>query len=300
MKKPLSPLVSKSNRLVEAAYKLTLDEQRLLLAVLTKIDSHPDKPAPTDKTRIEITASVISDLLPVSLNKAYGLLKDATDRLAERWVVIDYPDPEEPDLERTRTRWISAIDYLPKRACVRLYLAPKVLPYLTQLSGKFTSYRLQHVAQMTSVYAIRLYELLIQWQCEGEREVEIEWLKKQFMVPDNYKLIGDLRRRVIQPAVDQINEHSNLWVKYSQRKSGRSIVAFQFQFGLKPAGAKTSPKRLSKSKGASKSAASAPEQVPLNLDESTQPPTTTKPAPTRRRPPPVWDETRDRLKGGES
>jgi plasmid replication initiation protein len=233
MKKPSSPLISKSNHLVEASYRLTLDEQRLVLSVLTLVDTHPDKPAARPDTPIEVTASDINDLLPVSRKKAYELLQEATDRLAERWVVIDYPDPEEPDVVRTKTRWVSAISYLPDRGAVRLYLAPKIIPYLTQLAGTYTSYRLQHVAQMTSVYAIRLYELLMQWQMKGEREVSIEWMKKQFMIPDSYSRIYDLKRYVIQPAVDQINEHSNLWVKYSQRKSGREVVALQFQFGQK-------------------------------------------------------------------
>jgi plasmid replication initiation protein len=269
MKKASSPLISKSNHLVEASYKLTLDEQRLVLAVLAVVDSHPSKPAASAATPIEITASSINDLLPVSLNKAYGLLKDATDRLAERWVVIDYPDsnpnPEDPDITRTRTRWVSAIDYLPSRGSVRLYLAPKIIPYLTQLAGDFTSYRLQHVAQMTSVYAIRLYELLVQWQCEGEREIEIEWLKRQFMVPENYSRIFDLKKRVIQPAVDQINAHSNLWVKYSQRKSGREVVAFQFAFGLKANGTKALAGPTVKAAAKPRRAEPAPEQGRLNL-----------------------------------
>ncbi|TXK93905.1 replication protein RepB, partial [Methylococcaceae bacterium HT1] len=42
-----------------------------------------------------------------------------------------------------------------------------------------------------------------------------------------------LKRRVIEPAIAEINEHSNLWVKYGQRKSGRTVTHFQFQFGVK-------------------------------------------------------------------
>jgi len=315
MKKPSSPLISKSNHLVEAAYKLTLDEQRLVLAVLGLVDTHPDKPAARADTPIEITASDIHDLLPVSMKKSYELLQEATDRLAERWVVIDYPDsnpnPEDPDITRTRTRWVSAIDYLPARGAVRLYLAPKIIPYLTQLAGTYTSYRLQHVAQMTSVYAIRLYELLMQWQMKGEREVSIDWIKKQFMVPDNYSQIGDLKRRVIQPAVDQINEHSNLWVKYSQRKSGRQVVALQFQFGPKDNEAKTLAGPTAKAPGRRKDPGPAPEQGRLPLGEPAGAPAFSPawaPAPAdaladrprgRRSPPPGLDELKATLKGGK-
>jgi len=73
----------------------------------------------------------------------------------------------------------------------------------------------------------------VQWSSAGEREIEVEWLKRQFQVESKYDRVVDLKKRVIDPAVTEINEHSNLWVKYGQRKSGRTITHFQFQFGLK-------------------------------------------------------------------
>jgi plasmid replication initiation protein len=312
MEKPTSPLISKDNRLIEAAYKLTLDEQRLIVATLAQMDTHPNKPAFRPETPVEITASEIQDLLPVSADGAYKLLQAAAERLYERSVVIDFPDsnpnPDDPDLTRTRTRWVSAIDYLPARGSVRLFLAPKIIPYINQLSGAYTSYRVQNVAQMTSVYAIRLYELLVQWQMTGEREVSIEWLKKQFMVPDNYSRIFDLKKRVIQPAVDQINTHSNLWVKYSQRKSGREVVAFQFQFGMKANETKTLLGNTAKAPGRRKNPGPAPEQGRLPLNTPTYSPAW-QPAPAdaladrpkgRRAPPPELAETLDKLKGRKS
>ena len=309
MKKPTSPLISKDNRLIEAAYKLTLDEQRLLLAVMAVVDTHPSKPVAKAETPVEITASEITGLLSVSADGAYKLLQAAAERLYERSVIIDYPDsnpnPDDPDITRTRTRWVSAIDYLPKRGSVRLFLASKIIPYINQLGGAYTSYRLQHVAQMTSVYAIRLYELLVQWQMQGEREVEIEWLKRQFMVPENYSRIFDLKKRVIQPAVDQINEHSNLWVKYSQKKFGRQVVALQFQFGPKENSTKTLTGPPARASGPRKDRGPKPEQGRLPLDAPAHSPAWT-PAPAdtladrpkgRRAPPPELAETLDKLKG---
>lgn len=226
-------LISKANRLIEAAYRLTLAEQRLLLAVIAQIDSRPSEKDIVD-LGFTVSAGQIANLFEVPLNQSYDLLRDAAERIAERWVVIEHPDPDNPSLAYTRTRWLSAIDYLPSEGRIRLFLSPKIMPYLTQLAGEFARYKLKHVAAMTSVYAIRLYELLIQWQMQGEREVGVDWLKERFAVPDNYSRIYDLKRRVVEPAVEQINTHSNLWVKWTQRKQGRTVVAFRFEFGLKP------------------------------------------------------------------
>jgi plasmid replication initiation protein len=227
-----SYLVVKANKLIEAAYRLTLAEQRLLLAVIAQIDSRPTGDSVQD-VKFEVSASQITDLYDIPLKQSYELMRDAAERIAERWVVIQHPDPDIPALAYTRTRWISAIDYLPTEGRIRLYLATKIMPYLTQLAGEFARYKLKHVSSMTSIYAIRLYELLIQWQMQGEREVAVDWLRERFVVPEKYSRIYDLKRRVVEPAVEQINAHSNLWVRWSQRKVGRVVVAFQFQFGLK-------------------------------------------------------------------
>jgi plasmid replication initiation protein len=310
MKTPITPLIAKSNLLVESAYKMTLAEQRLLLAVATVVDTHPDKPGVTGDTPIEITAGAIGGLFTLPTKEAYELLQDAADRLYERSVIIEYPDPnpDDPDLTRTKTRWVSAISYLPARGSVRLYLAPKIIPYMNKLSGEFTRYRLQYVAPMTSVYAIRLYELLIKWQMTGEREVQIDWLKKQFMIEDRYNELCDLRKRVIQPAVDQINEHSNLWVKYSQKKAGRKVVALQFQFGLKDNEKKSLTGPSARASGQRKDPGPAPEQGRLPLGAPAHSPAWT-PVPAdaladrpkgRRAPPPGLAETLDKLKGRKS
>lgn len=227
------PTVTQGNKLIEASYQLSLAEKRVLMVLLSQINSHPDA-APIDpSTPMTITAGGISDMLDISLDHSYKLLVAAVERLAERWVIIDNPDPDDTKLSRTRTRWVTAIDYRPGSGELETYFAPKIIPYISQLSREFTRYRLQHVVGMTSVYAIRLYELFIQWQGSGEREVEVGWLKEQFELSKKYPRMYDFKKYVLQPAVDQINEHSNLWVRWSQRKSGRVVIALQFQFGVK-------------------------------------------------------------------
>jgi plasmid replication initiation protein len=225
MKPEDSPLITQDNRVVEAAYKLTLAEKRLVLLVLTKIDSHPDKPAALPETLIEVCADDVVAHFPLPQKKAYEMLKDAADKLYERTVYIDGA--------RDRTRWVSRVTYLPNEGRVVLRLAVDILPYLTQLMGAFTQYRLLRVADMSSVYAIRLYELLVQWTRAGKRDVEVDWIKQQFEIADQYENIRDLKRRVIDPAVAQVNKHSDLDVTYTQRKRGREVVAFVFKFGLK-------------------------------------------------------------------
>jgi plasmid replication initiation protein len=229
--KPAYLTVVKSNKVVEASYMLTLAEQRVLLACIAQIDSKAEL---TESYRFEITAAGVADLAGLdSLSNAYRDLKKATEKLYERSVIIDDPDPENPQIQQRKTRWISSIDYIPGEGKLVLSFSHGIIPYLSQLSKEFTKYKLKHVARFESVYSIRLYELLVQWSSAGEREIEVEWLKNQFQVDDKYSRLGDLKKRVIDPAVAEINEHSNLWVTYGQRKLGRTVTHFQFRFGLK-------------------------------------------------------------------
>ncbi len=223
--------VVKSNKVVEASYMLTLAEQRVLLACIAQIDS---KAVLTENYRFEITASGVADLAGLeNLTNAYRDLKKAAEKLYERSVVIDDPDPDSPQITQRKTRWISSIDYVPGEGKLVLSFSVGIIPYLSQLSREFTKYKLKHVARFESVYSIRLYELLVQWSSAGEREIEVEWLKRQFQVAEKYDRVVDLKKRVIDPAVEEINQHSNFWVRYGQRKSGRTITHFQFQFGVK-------------------------------------------------------------------
>lgn len=225
---------------------LTLAEQRVLLACIAQIDS---KAVLTENYRFEITASGVADLAGLdNLSNAYRDLKKSAEKLYERSVVIDDPDPDNPQITQRKTRWISSIDYVPGEGKLVLSFSIGIIPYLSQLSREFTKYKLKHVARFESVYSIRLYELLVQWSSAGEREIEVEWLKRQFQVGDKYDRVVDLKKRVIDPAVEEINQHSNLWVKYGQRKSGRTITHFQFQFGLKDKPAALERKHITEEK----------------------------------------------------
>jgi len=188
----------------------------------------------TEQYQFEISAAEIADLVGLdNFSNAYRDLKKAAEKLYDRSVIIDDPDPDNPKVSQRKTRWISSIDYIPGEGRLVLNFAGGIIPYLSKLSKEFTKYKLKHVAKFESIYSIRLYELLVQWSSAGEREIEVEWLKKQFQVSDKYSRLGDLKKRVIEPAILEINEHSNLWVEYGQRKSGRSVTHFQFKFGVK-------------------------------------------------------------------
>jgi plasmid replication initiation protein len=223
-------IVYKSNQIIEASYRLSLNEQRAILACIGQVNSEK---ALLSTDEFMLSAKDFADFFSISEDRAYSELQDIAKNLYHRSVTIYNPDPKRPKLKKLETRWISSIGYFPELGKITLSFAPKMLPYLSGLQGQFTKYELKHIGNMSSTYGIRLYELLMQWKTTGKREIEIAWLKQQFQIEDKYSSIKDLKSRVIEPAIKDINTHSDYSVSWTQRKTGRNVTHLTFTFGLK-------------------------------------------------------------------
>jgi plasmid replication initiation protein len=245
------PQVYKSNALIEASYRLTPAEQRIMLVCIAQV--RRDQPI-TDEVLYDVTVADYAALVGTDSHSTYKELADAALRLKRREVwITERPNGKGAHEETLVTGWVQSIRYRKNEGRVQLRFTKDMLPYLTQLTEQFTRYALSDVAKLTSSHAIRLYELLCQWKGVGQREVEIDWLRDAFQLGDKYPAIKDFKRRVIDPAVTQINEHSPLWVKWDQRKTGRRVSHLVFTFGDK---ASKKPKTPAKQKRQPKTAAS--------------------------------------------
>ena len=221
--------VYKSNALVQASYKLSINEQRIILNCIGQLNSNEEV---TDEVMYRVAVQDILDQGELDLKNAYKNIKAAALRLRRREITIPEPTRKLED-RMVVTGWVQTIRYSDSDASVELRFSKDILPYLTQLKAQFTKYKLKHVAKMKSSYGIRLYELLVQHIQFGSRHIEIAWLRKQFQLESKYKAIKDFKLRVIEPALKDINETSDLWVKYSQRKTGRKVTHLIFEFGPK-------------------------------------------------------------------
>lgn len=232
----VSQPVYKSNALVEASYRLTPAEQRIMLSCIAQV--RRDQPI-TDEVLYSVSATEYAALADTESHSVYKELADAALRLKRREVwIAERPNGNGSREETLITGWVQSIRYRKAEGRVELRFSKDMLPYLTQLTEQFTRYALGDIARLNSGYAIRLYELLCQWRDAGERVVSVEWLRDTFLLEGKYPAIKDFKKRVIEPAVEQINEHTSLWVKWDQRKTGRRVSHLVFTFGEKANGKK--------------------------------------------------------------
>lgn len=263
-----SPQIYKANALVEASYRLSLYEQRIVLACIAQVRRDESL---TDQQLYTVSAQQIAEMTGTKLGTAYQNLKAASERLFERRVTLHEPPNGKSGGKVRLTRWVQEVVYQEDQGTVSLRFSQPMVPYLSQLSAQFTRYALADVAKMTSAHAIRLYELLCQWRDAGKREVELTWFREALQLEDRYGNIRDLKRRVIEPAVEQINEHSPMWVKWSQRKTGRRVSHLVFTFGEKRSekpvkGQK--PKTSGNAKGKDKNVSGAIYGIPRAIIEA--------------------------------
>lgn len=212
--------VTQSNKLIEASHTLTLNEKRLVLAAASLID--PRKPLPKDGY-LTVRADSFADVFGLDVRHAYEALDDAASRLFER------------DIRRyskgkvvERMRWVFHVKYREGQGCVELGFSPTVLPHLTMLNREFTSYQLKQIGSLSSFYAVRLYELMSQFLKLGQRECTLDQLRQMLDLGDKYQDVKDMRKRVLDPAIKEVNAGTDLTVTAEPRRQGRKIIGFSF------------------------------------------------------------------------
>jgi plasmid replication initiation protein len=223
-------LVVKANKLIEAGYRLDLVEQRLILAAIVEARESGQG---LDDGFLTIEAKRFGVMFGMQDANVYGQLKGAMDTLFNRWVTIKDIDPDSGHERVSKVRWISTASYIDGIGAVKLRFATDMVPYITRLETEFTSYRLEKIGNLSSAHAVRLYELLVQHLNIGSREIELAWLKGTLGLSTEYKAIKDFKVRVLDVAVSQINDHTDITVSYTQRKTGRAVTHLIFTIKAK-------------------------------------------------------------------
>jgi plasmid replication initiation protein len=122
-----------------------------------------------------------------------------------------------------------------KLATVEVIFAPAVVPLITRLEEQFTKYDIEQISGLSSAYAVRLYELLICWRTTGKTPIiDLTEFRKRIGVLDTeYQRMDVFKRGVLELALKQVNEHTDITASYEQHKKGRVITGFSFKFKQK-------------------------------------------------------------------
>ncbi len=215
-------LVTKANQLIEARYRLTVREQRFVLLMVSTIEPEDD-----DLTIYRVPTGKLIEVL------GWRKEKDARKRVLD---LIEGLEKKKLKIRKKESwlsmRWFASLEEFDDGS-VEIEFSKKLKPYLIQLQGEFTRYRLGIVFQLHSAYSIRMYELLKQYETIGSRRVTLEDLRLYLGVEDGrYKLYGHFKDRVLLFAQAEIKEKTDISFTFDEVKQGRKVVALDF--GIKP------------------------------------------------------------------
>lgn len=219
--KKLFSVVKKSNAAIQKArYSLSLQQQKALCYLLAEL-----KETDTPKTIKSFDIKSYYAFMGVSCNN-YEYMRNTLKSLADKswWI-------NESGTERL-IRFFNTIEIEANSGKVYFSFHENMLPYLQHLQSEFTQYKLWYTMTMHSEYSLRLYELLKSVAKCGNWYYKIAELKKMFGC-EHYKQFCHFRQRVIEPAVSEINQKTDISVSYKLHKDGRSYTGIEFFIDFK-------------------------------------------------------------------
>lgn len=231
--------VTMTNALTRAGHGLTLAEKRLVMAAISKLDSRKQY-LPGEVPTTRITAAEYAELAECSMPTAYEALQDASKQLYQRSITFYEPAFKrgKKALEPTRVtmRWVGQVHYQKGEGWVELYWWPKLLPHLTGIKKQFTSYQLQQASALRSTYSWKLLELLTRFESTGTAEYTVEDFKASMDAPPSLSDFGQIKRRIIEPAVKELQEKDGWLIQWITIKAGRKVASLRFTFMRNPQG----------------------------------------------------------------
>lgn len=223
--------VNLSNDLVTAAHGLTLGEKRVVMSCVAQLDSLRLE---SGRYKVKLSALDFAHTFKISSDTAYDQLKSVAARLYERSIrrIVETARGK----KISSHRWVSSVTYHEGEGWIELGFSHEATPYLVALRGCHTSYKLEQACALRSVYSWRLLELLMQFKNTGLVRTTIEDFYHAMEVPETYRQnFKDLRNRVIEPAVKELQEKDNWIIEWKPTKrSGRKTTGLEFKFKRNP------------------------------------------------------------------
>ena len=226
--------VKQSNRLVVARYTLTLMEQRLMYAVCSQIAKNA-----SDFEKVKFSVSELAELCGICGDRKYDDIKKVSQKLMKRLVTVPTADGGEYE-----THWLQSRRYYPVESAIEFKLDSDLKKELLQLKRAYVDTPVSMLIGFKKKYASRMYLILKKMIKVKDFEYELDFFRKTFQLADTYKKFSNIKNGVLEPALKEINETSDLDVVHEYVKEGRFYTKIHFIIKLKKASKETENKSL--------------------------------------------------------
>lgn len=210
-------LVTKSNALIEANYKLGVVEQKIVICLASNI-----QPTDSDFKTYTLPIKEFSKLLGLKGTPKYSELRLITKEMMQKVFEVRI------NKKVIQVAWLSYVAYNESEGTIDIRFDPFLRPFLLELKKNFTSYKLENVVKLKSTYAIRIYELLKQYERLQERTFLLTDLRKMLGAENIYPAYGNFKQRVIVPAQKELKKKTDISFEIEEVKVGRRVDKVKF------------------------------------------------------------------------
>lgn len=223
--------VIKANELIQKSrFSLSLQQQKVVLYLISQITPYDEEFKLYEFSIIEFCKVCGIDY---DSGKNYADLKAAIKEIADKSVWIKLADGK-----HTLIRWIEKPYIDENSGIVQIKLDADMKPYLLQLKSNFTQYELLWTLNFKSKYTIRLYELIKSIHYHEldnySRTFDLDELRRM-LGAEGYTTYQTFKARVLEPAIKEINLHSDKIVSYEPIKKGKAVSKIQLNISTKDA-----------------------------------------------------------------
>lgn len=233
----LNKTVIQANPLIEARKEMNVTEMRLFVLGLQGVKPHIKDDTVYD---VDFRETLIStNQLIGLLGQTYGSITNLKKQLEKAYdskIILNYKNG---GFEFKHI--YEEMKYIPEQGLI-IKFDNKMKPYILELVGQpYTKYKVKALFSLSSAYAWRILELLLAKQGyfkKGYQDVYIEYEIKQLrevlnVKNDLYKLVNNLRRRVLDEPIKEINDKTDYFVWYDVLREGRKIKGFRLWMKVK-------------------------------------------------------------------
>lgn len=212
-------LVYQHNSLILASYDMSALEQKLFLMLISTIKKDDDR-----VNRTVFRVKDIADTLGITSQSLYRDLPKICAGLMKKVIEI-----KQDDGSWQMFSIISYAKYISKEGKLVLEIHKEAEPYLLKLQEMFTVYRLENVLNLKSKYAIRLYQQSKRCLFKGGEIIDLTDFKKILKIEKKtYDRFDCITSKILKPAIEEINNKTDIEVSYDTIKDGRKVCALKF------------------------------------------------------------------------
>lgn len=211
---------SQSNNFIESRFSnFTLIELKII-ELLAAQTNNKDKTLIAKKQNkfIKIKLIDLANLISADRKNMYVIAKNLAIELSKKQAEFKYIDSKGNPAYRV-SNFFNNITY--ENNTFEFELNYSVLIYFINLKQYFTKINLKYITALNSIYAIKLYKLLKQFQSIQSRTFTVQNLREFLCLEQKHKQFSDMRKKVIDLAVNQINQSTDLNITYEEQKQGR-------------------------------------------------------------------------------